>query len=293
MEYLTKIYDMWLIKLIIGSVIMIFAPFKAGICVLFAFIIIDTVTGCFNAIRTRKFSSRKFQKSVKKIATYFTTIAVVRLLEIGIAPIFETTMITRLITSFLILTEAISILENLTLLGVPLPPEVLKIILGNLNFGKFYDIFDKGFDKQRYLTEIDEIIQYQVPVIKSSFSQKLLLIKLEEWQNAISIIDEQMSENSSNNNDLLFYRISSLANTTNSLINEKWIEEGIPKKYINAFNDCHKQRISKWVSNIKTICYSSESIENKKKAVIEDTITALYETVIDIQKCEDLLSNCK
>lgn len=293
MEYLTKIYDMWLIKLIIGSVIMIFAPFKVGIWILFAFIITDTITGCFNAIRTRKFSSRKFQKSVKKIATYFTAIVVVRLLEIGIASIIETTMITRLITSFLILTEAISILENLTLLGVPLPPEVLKIILGNLNFGKFYDIFGKGFDKQRYLTEIDEIIQYQVPVIKSSFSQKLLRIKLEEWQNAINIIDEQMSGNSSNNNDLLFYRISSLANTTNNLINEKWVEEGIPKEYINAFNDCHKQRISKWISNIKTICYSSESIENKKKAVIEGTITALYETVIDIQKGEDLLSNCK
>lgn len=293
MEYLAKIYEMWQIKLIIGSVIMIFAPFKVGIWILFVFIAIDTITGCFNAIKTRKFRSRKFRKSIKKIVTYFTTIIVVRLLEIGIAPVFETTMITRLITSFLILTEAMSILENLTLVGVPLPPGVLKFILGSLNFGRFYDIFEKGFDKQKYLTEIDEIIQYQVPVIKSLYSQKLLQIKLEEWQNAINIIDNQMSEDVSNNNDLLFYRISSLEKTTNSLINEKWIEEGIPKKYIDAFNNCHKHRIEKWINNMKIICYTSESIENKKRAVIEGTMTGLYETVIDAQKCEDLLKNCK
>lgn len=286
MEYLTRIFNMWQIKLIVGSVFAVFAPFRIALLILLAFIIIDTITGCCNAIKTRKFSSKRFQKGIRKIFTYFTTVIVVRLLEIGIAPLFNTTLITRLITTFLILTEAISILENLTLCGVPLPPGVLRLILGSLNFPKFYEIFGMGFDKQKYLKEIDEIIQYEVPMVKLICTQKLLVIKFEEWKNAISIIDQQLSESPPDSNALLFYRISSLIKSTNNMINDKWIEEGIPKSCIDNFNRCHNKRIEDWIKDIELICYKADSIEFKRKAIIEKALVILYQTVIDVQKGE-------
>jgi toxin secretion/phage lysis holin len=287
-SYLTKIFNMWQIKLIMGSIFTIFAPFKVTLWVLLTFIIIDTITGCCNAIRTRKFSSKRFQKGVRKVVTYSTTIIVVRLLEIGIAPLIETTLITRLIATFLVLTEAISILENLTLCGVPLPPEVLRLILGSLNFQEFYEIFGKGFDKQKYIMEIDEIIQYQVPIVKSMCTQKLLAVKFEEWKNAVNVIDEQLTVNPPDSNELLFYRISSLINSTNNMINDKWVEEGISKECIDNFNRYHSKRVEDWINDIEIICYKSDSIDYKRKAIIEKTITILYQTVIDVQKGEAL-----
>lgn len=279
---------MWQVKLIVGSVFAVFTPFRVALWILLAFIVIDTITGCCNAIKTRKFSSKRFQKAVKKIFTYFTTIIVIRMLEVGIAPLFDTTLITKFITTFLILTEAISILENLTLCGVPLPPGVLRLILGSLNFQKFYEIFGKGFDKQKHLIEIDEIIQYQVPMVKKECTQKLLIIKFEEWKNAVSLIDQQLSENPPDSNELLFYRISSLIKSTNVMIDDKWIEEGIAKSCIDNFNKCHIKRVEDWVKDIEVICYKADSIEFKRKAIIEKTIIILYQTVIDVQKNEAL-----
>lgn len=285
MEYFQKIFDMWQIKLIIGAVLAAFSPFKGILWILLSFIILDTITGCCNAIKTRKFSSKRFQKAVKKIITYSTTVIVVRLLEIAIAPIIETTMLTQCIVSFLILTEAISILENLTLCGLPLPPGILRLILGSLNFQEFYELFGKGFDKQKYFAEIDEIIYYQVPLIKSNCIQQLLVIKLEEWKNAINLIDQQLGENVPDSNDLLFYSISSLINSTNNMIEDKLVEEGIPKECVDNFNKYHKQRAEGWINDIKEICYMPEN-NNKRKAIVEKIMTVLYQTIIDVQKGE-------
>jgi toxin secretion/phage lysis holin len=287
-EYFTKIFQMWQVKLFIGSILVVFSPFKEILWILLVFIIIDTVTGCCNAIKSRKFSSKRFRKGVKKIITYSTSIVVVRLLEVGIAPLIQTNMITRLITTFLILTEAISILENLTMCGVPLPPGILRLILESLNFQRFYDIFGGGFDRQRYIIEIDEIIRYQVPLVKSEYTQKLLKINFEEWENAINFIDNELSKNVPDSNDLLFYRLSGLINSTNNMINDKWIEEEIPKGCIDNFNISHEKRVKNWINDIKEICYKSENNDNKRKAIIERTIITLYQTVIDAQKGERL-----
>lgn len=144
-----------------------FSPFKISLLILLVLIILDTITACSYAIKIKKFTSRRFQRAVKKIAVYFTTVFVIRLLEVGVMTLIKTDIATRLILSFLILTEAISILENLTLLGLPIPPAILKLILGSLNLNKFNDIFGKELNAKSYNKEIDDVIQYQIPYIEN------------------------------------------------------------------------------------------------------------------------------
>lgn len=286
MEYLSKIFELWQFKLIAASVLMVFAPFKVSIWILLLFIILDTVTGCCNAIKIRKFSSKGLRKSIKKVLAYSTTIIVVRFLEVGISPVLETNMVTKLMIAFLILTEAVSILENLTLCGVPLPPGVLRLILGSLNFQKFYEIFGAGFDKQKYFTEIDEIINYQIPLIKSKCTRELLTIKLEEWKETINLIDDELTENVPNSSELLFYRMSSIIYLTNNATYDKWVEEGIAKNCIESFQKVHNQRVDNLINDIREVCYLSENNNTKKKTIIEMILVVLYQNVIDFQKVE-------
>ncbi|QCX34187.1 phage holin family protein [Caloramator sp. E03] len=288
MEYVLRVFEMWKIKLIIGSFIMIFSPFKVSIVILFVLIIIDTITACSYAIRIRKFTSRRFQKAVKKIVVYFTTVFVVRLLEVGVATLIQTNIATRLILSFLILTEAISILENLTLLGLPIPNVVLKLMLGSLNLDKFDDIFGKEFTNKTYNKEIDDIIQYQLAFINDETMRKLLKIEFEEWKNVLNLIDVQITDYNSENQDLLFYRISSLIDVTKKSMLDKWTDEDIKQDIINKYKNCHDKIIQTLIETIKMICYSNESIEKKKKIITENIMTFLYKIITDVQKEEQI-----
>lgn len=286
MGEITKLIEMWELKLIIGSILAVFAPFKTAMAILLVMIIIDTATGSYYAAKIGKFSSKRFRKGVGKTITYMTSIIVMRLLEVGIESIIATTLITLIIVDYLIITEAISILENLTLLDVPLPAGFLKIILKSINYHKFTDLFSKGLEKQNYLSEIDEIIDYQIPTIKSGCMRELLAIKFNEWKSVINIIDMQLSNDNSISSDLIYYRVSALITATNNALVDKWAEAGISQECISLFYACHEKRVKKWIELIKQICYSEENVENKKKQIIEKTIILLYQTIIDIQKEE-------
>ncbi|MCX7884807.1 MAG: phage holin family protein [Caloramator sp.] len=290
MDYISKVFEMWQIKLIAGSFFIIFSPFKVSIIVLFILIIIDTITACSYAIKIKKFTSRRFQRAVKKIAVYFTTVFVVRLLEIGIETLIQTNMVTRLILSFLILTEAISILENLTLLGLPISPKIIKLLIGSLNLNKFSGLFGKDFDKQFYNKEIDDIIQYQLNYINTEDIKRMLKIELEELKNALSLIEIQTSSYNSENKDLLFYRISSLIDATKKALLDKWNDEDIDENIMHKYANCHGKRFERLIEDIRVICYSNEEIEKKKNMIADSVMTFIYKLIADIQKGE---LNCK
>lgn len=289
MEYILKIFEMWKIKIIIGSFIMIFSPFKISLLILLVLIILDTITACSYAIKIKKFTSRRFQRAVKKIAVYFTTVFVIRLLEVGVMTLIKTDIATRLILSFLILTEAISILENLTLLGLPIPPAILKLILGSLNLNKFNDIFGKELNAKSYNKEIDDVIQYQIPYIENEVLKKILKIEFEEWKNLFNLIEIQTA-NYTSNNDLLFYRISSLIDVTKKSIIDKLNDENIEMKIIEKYITCRDKRFESLIGDIKLICYSNENIQQKIKMISDSLLTFIYKILIDVQKEE---KSCK
>lgn len=87
------------------------------LAIIYILIFIDTFTGLQVAMRQKVVSSNKFYRVVTKCAAYFTMMMVSRLVDKTIplpfaAPIMD---------SFLVTTEAFSILENFDKLGFPVP----------------------------------------------------------------------------------------------------------------------------------------------------------------------------
>ena len=149
MQELYKLADAWYVKMIFAVATALFSPFKISLFILISMILIDTLSGSIYAIRINKFNSKGFRRGLNKILIYFICILVVRLLEIGISPIFNTTHLTEFITGYLILTECLSALENLNLLGAPIPSGIAKIIIGNIKNNTFKQIVLDGVNKKK------------------------------------------------------------------------------------------------------------------------------------------------
>lgn len=91
---------------------------------LFAFIILDYISGMFKGAKNGELNSmRGYQGIMKKVGVMFGVIVAVQLDKITGSDAFRTTTIT-----FFMLNEGISILENLTLIGVELPQGLIKFM---------------------------------------------------------------------------------------------------------------------------------------------------------------------
>ena len=90
----------------------------------YALIIIDTATGTIKAVKKRELSSTAFFRVLIKCMIYFVLIITGRLVD-KIVPVGFASSI---IESFLVVTEALSIIENVSFLGFPVPIQLVKIL---------------------------------------------------------------------------------------------------------------------------------------------------------------------
>ena len=114
-----------------------FTNLAVPLCVLLVLVILDYATGMTNAWIHRELSSNKgIQGIVKKIG-YFIAIVVAMVVDyliIQFAQYFnfnvppQATIVALLVTIWLILNEALSILENLDKIGTPIPNFLKKLI---------------------------------------------------------------------------------------------------------------------------------------------------------------------
>lgn len=114
-----------------------FTNLAIPLLVLLALVILDYVTGMTNAWIHRQLSSQKGIHGIVKKLGYFIAIIVAMSVDyliikfteyfnISIAP--QVTIVAMLVTIWLILNEALSILENLDKIGTPIPSFLKKLI---------------------------------------------------------------------------------------------------------------------------------------------------------------------
>lgn len=297
MEKFTGMSEAWYEKLIVSFLLGIFAPFRVSLVVLFVLILIDTITGVAYVLKIKSFSSKGFRKGVIKMITYFTSILVVRLCEIGISDLVSTTYLTKIMTSYLVVTETLSILENLARLGAPLPAGLMKFIMKQLDGNRLKMLGGNG-SGEAYVKDLQDIINYQIPNIKSPIMRKILDIKYNEWGLLINLIDTNLDENKYASNELLYYKVKSLSDSTRARIRERWKEEEIPSACINCYGKWIKHRLDEWEDTMWAICKSEVPMEEKKKLLIDKAIISLYKSIVDIQKgdnsfCGQECKDCK
>jgi toxin secretion/phage lysis holin len=293
MKLLNSIQNTWYAKLMLSFIVALFAPFQIGLIVLLTLIILDTITGTIYAISIKKFNSTGLKRGLKKLFIYFCCILIVRLTEIGLESFIRTIYLTNLIISYLILIESTSALENLTLLGIVLPKKIKDLILSQISTNEFKGLLQEESLKKEYIQEILQMIDYHFPAINDYKIKNLLHIMFDEWAQFINLVDIEFSKTSSDNTELLYYRIFSLIKATSARINENWLKENIPKDCIVRFNLWYEKRIVLWLSDIKDICFSDMAMDKKKTAVMEKVILSLYKTLTEIQRLELCKDGCK
>jgi toxin secretion/phage lysis holin len=88
----------------------------------YVLILLDTTTGAAYAAKTKTISSRGIYRTAVKCLVYFVMLTVGRIVDKH-API---QFAAPIMDSFLVMTEALSILENLAKLGFPVPTKLMQ-----------------------------------------------------------------------------------------------------------------------------------------------------------------------
>ncbi|MBU3091050.1 phage holin family protein [Clostridium sp. CF011] len=278
-----KIYG---ISGILGILSKIFTSIQTSYTILLVLISLDTITGIYTAIKYKRFSSVGLRKFTKKVSTYTLSIITVKLLENIIVPIVNTSMLSQTVIAFLAITESISILENLTLVGVPIPSNFLPLLIKTLKIPGLNNLLeDSKHNKEESsaIDDIDDIVNYQIPTFEDKYMRMFLEIKYDVWKsiiNQIMLINETIQDNP----DILFCKILSLVELGINDTNKRWVEEKIPIKYIEKISQEHQSKIDKCIEKLKIICYSEKTTGEKKDQIIDCILIALYQTIIDARK---------
>ena len=158
--------------------------------ILITLIILDTITGILSAIKYNRISSSGIAKLVRKVSLYSLTVFTARLLEIAILDLYDTTIISQMTIAYLVLTEVISIFENLSLLGVPLPNHFIESMLRQIKIPGFDKVFPQSRERlNKSIGEIEDIITYQIPAINNTENKKILTLTTEVWKDvAIEVV---------------------------------------------------------------------------------------------------------
>lgn len=273
-------------KFIIGIFLSIISPFKTEITILALMILLDTITGTLYAIKMQKFSSTGLKKGLKKILFYSLFILVIRLVEIGISSLYSTTILTNVIASTLIVIEATSSLENLVLLGVPLPKGITDFILKQISSIPISNLVLSSNQRQYYYDEINDMLNIILHTIEEKNFRRLLEIKFEEWSNLVNHVDVDFDSIYSDNKEILFFRISTLVSATRLRIRDRWQKELIPPECMKSFDNWHEIKFTNWLATLKITCSTDNDKEKIKIQIIEKLIIFLYTTVTDIKKAE-------
>lgn len=103
-----------------------FHPDHTSVEVVLVLVLFDTITGFMKAYRQGEVSSSGFFRFATKIVIYFILVATGALLD-KLAEGFAVKAMT-IVASFLAMTEALSILENVSALGFAIPSQLISVL---------------------------------------------------------------------------------------------------------------------------------------------------------------------
>lgn len=283
MSRLFSLAEISFFSTIMGILFNVLGGFQVSGSILITLIAIDTILGMKAAIKYRTFASRGFVKFFKKIVLYGTTIITIRLLEIGVVAIVKTEMLSQVMIAFLIISETISILENLTILGVPIPSNFVSMMINNLKIIGFDKDLKNTISNEKDILEIDEIIRYQLTNFKNDDIGKLLKIKFRVLRTVAQQINDIIDEDDLNK-ERLYYKVMSLAEASFKEMEYQQKQDKICSECLTEFKKINDLKVEKWLKKVEEICYSDKSIQLKKEDIIDSIVVILYETLVDAYK---------
>ena len=284
MNRTTYIIELSFLSGVLAVIRTFFGTIHTSYIILLLLIGLDTITGMCAALKYKRFNSRGLYKLIKKSLTYTAAIITIKLLEVGIITLVETSFLSQIIVAFLQITETISILENLTLLGVPLPKNFIDFLLRNIAIPGLSGTLQIARNKQRDICEIDNIINHQVPTLNDKYIKELLIIRFNFWKKMIMNVIRIFEDSTSNDNKHLYYKMMSIMQVELKDMKGITKEADIPENYINLCEKTYRTQVDKWLNKIRDICFSDMSKEEKKSKIINSIVVLSYETMLNAHR---------
>lgn len=290
--------DFWLWKTPISLIAVVMLPVKEPMYMLFTLVAIDFITGFAIGVMHHTVSSERICKGVKKILLYSLTVFAVRLVEIQIG--FDSMAISKFVILYLSFTELISIMENLILIGVPLPASFIDIIGKQVKIKAIEDLILRSKVVSNELRDIEDIIQYHIPKVHSKSLRRLLLAKMTAWAMAVKTVGKaRISTNGKKSGELFWLKIKMVFDEAVEEMEKNWEKAKISHQIVDGFTEWHKDRVDDFYRQAreKALCVGDcEGISQpdkcraclyKKKAEIaQSLVLILYQTVTDVLKME-------
>ena len=271
---------------IVGVLSQIYRSMETAYIVLIILIVIDTITGMTAAVKYKRFNSKGVGKFTKKVIIYTLCIITVRLLEIGMLSLVQMTLLSQVTIAVLQLKETVSALENLALLGVPIPINIISVLTNYLKVPGLQQALDIESHEQKYIEEIEEIIKHQIPIFEDMNMRKILEINFRAWKDVVIHIINDFDHDKKNDNVERFrYKLLALIQLELNEMEKEWERENIPKAYIDKFYICYEEKINMLIYKIQSIFSAEEKIQVKKEQIIDIIIAHLYQMVLEARKC--------
>ncbi|WP_150284746.1 holin family protein [Rummeliibacillus sp. TYF-LIM-RU47] len=117
----------WTLTLTLTGLTWLIGDWHVSLSILVVFMTFDFITGIIKSWITGEVSSKKGFKGILKKCMYFVALIVANMLDllIGGVPVFRT-----MVAYYLIAVEAISLIENLEAMNVPLPQQLKEKFAG-------------------------------------------------------------------------------------------------------------------------------------------------------------------
>ena len=278
--------EMGIVSGILGIISEYLGDIKIVYTILIIMIFIDTVTSWVKAFRNRWLNYKGIKKFVRKVVTYSVTLVTVRLLEIAVETMVATAMLSQVMGIFLIINEFLSILENLAMMGVPLPSNLITFLLGSINIPGIKSMVNSHRGQDEYIDDIDDIIAYQLPTLEDEEMQRMLEIKLQILKDLIKELRISFKTYDEKNHDMLYYKIMNMVSNADTEIRSRWAEQSISEACINSFNTQYLPKQEKWKYEIASICYSDKGCKCKLDNIRDSIMIQVYRTVLEARKKE-------
>lgn len=110
---------------IIGAIAYVLGGFDTILVTLFTFMIVDYITGVLKAIRMKQLNSQIGAKGIVKKIGYLVIVVIAVKLDVILG---NTNYIRNLVIFGFISNEGISILENASLLEIPIPDKIKSVL---------------------------------------------------------------------------------------------------------------------------------------------------------------------
>jgi toxin secretion/phage lysis holin len=268
--YTRQTLDFLWVKLGLALVYASLVPHGVALQGLLILCLVDLLLGTVNARRAHRLSSAGMRRGIAKLFIYFVFVATVALAE-HIA--FGTSGCTALAIGLLVVTELLSIIENLVLLGLPIPFASKFLMMFSNKIKHFgLNISPNEGDNYAVMRDLLQIIERRVPNLQDPVLHNAVRVYVGFWYTWVDALNVAMFNGSP---ELAYQRLR--ASTEQNLLEIKsaMARDGVDDQHQQVFLNVWNRKLLSWFrARVKLAC--DAPIENEVKLErVRDALTLM------------------